>query len=251
MGYKKGIGIIYGDLGDDYAKIRKFKAAKTCLDSAMALGKDIGIRDLIRDTYCCYYYYDSLIHDYKKSLADYKMYIVYRDSLINSETDKKILSQQLVYGFKLQQDSIKHDEEYKESIAANNKRKQESIIATVSIGLGLVLVFTVILFYRFRIIKRQKYVIEEQKKLVEKQKEAVEQQNILVEQQKTEVERKNAVIAEKNKDILDSINYAKRLQDAILPSMTDIRQYFPESFIIYKPKDIVAGDFYWLAPIPA
>jgi len=62
------------------------------------------------------------------------------------------------------------------------------------------------------------------------------------------VELKNAndAIALKNKEILDSINYAKRLQEAILPSSSTIKKYFPENFIFYQPKDIVAGDFYWI-----
>jgi serine phosphatase RsbU (regulator of sigma subunit) len=50
----------------------------------------------------------------------------------------------------------------------------------------------------------------------------------------------------KNKEILDSINYAKRLQEAILPPISLIKKIFPESFVLYRPKDIVAGDFYWL-----
>ena len=71
------------------------------------------------------------------------------------------------------------------------------------------------------------------------QKEEVEKQKTLVEQQK-------ALVEEKNKDILDSIMYAKRLQDAILPPLNLVKQALPESFVLYKPKDIVAGDFYWL-----
>ncbi|MDQ3046957.1 MAG: SpoIIE family protein phosphatase [Bacteroidota bacterium] len=54
------------------------------------------------------------------------------------------------------------------------------------------------------------------------------------------------IIEEKSKDITDSITYAKRLQDAILPSQKFIEQHLPDSFILYKPKDIVAGDFYWM-----
>jgi len=53
-------------------------------------------------------------------------------------------------------------------------------------------------------------------------------------------------IEEKNQSIIDSINYAKRLQDAILPPLNLVKQYLPESFVLYKPKDIVAGDFYWM-----
>ncbi|MBL4704020.1 MAG: SpoIIE family protein phosphatase [Flavobacteriales bacterium] len=64
-------------------------------------------------------------------------------------------------------------------------------------------------------------------------------------------ERKDAedLLKEKNKEILDSINYAKRLQDAILPSKQSILEHFPSSFVLYKPKDIVAGDFYWLEQV--
>lgn len=60
-------------------------------------------------------------------------------------------------------------------------------------------------------------------------------------------ELKNAYqeIAEKNKSITDSINYAKRMQDAILPDSERLSKFFPEWFIHYKPKDIVSGDFYW------
>lgn len=54
------------------------------------------------------------------------------------------------------------------------------------------------------------------------------------------------LIRKKNKEILDSINYAKRIQSAILPPIKLVREYLTDSFILYKPKDIVAGDFYWI-----
>lgn len=53
-------------------------------------------------------------------------------------------------------------------------------------------------------------------------------------------------IDEKNKAITDSIHYAKRLQDAIIPTDATMKQLFPDSFVLYKPKDIVSGDFYWV-----
>ncbi len=61
-----------------------------------------------------------------------------------------------------------------------------------------------------------------------------------------ELKHQKELVEEKNKEITDSITYAKRLQNAILPSFEMIKQYFPNSFVLYKPKDIVAGDFYWL-----
>ncbi len=60
-----------------------------------------------------------------------------------------------------------------------------------------------------------------------------------------EVEEKNQEIAAINKDLTDSINYACRIQNAILPEMSEIRSHLPESFVFYEPRDTVSGDFYW------
>lgn len=60
------------------------------------------------------------------------------------------------------------------------------------------------------------------------------------------MEREKLHVEEKNRNIVDSIQYAQQLQQAILPPIENITNAFKESFLIYKPKDIVAGDFYWL-----
>jgi serine phosphatase RsbU (regulator of sigma subunit) len=70
--------------------------------------------------------------------------------------------------------------------------------------------------------------------------------NLLLQEKNTQIQHQNDLIAEKNKEIVDSITYAKRLQEAILPSVEQIQKQLPQSFVLYKPKDIVAGDFYWM-----
>lgn len=65
----------------------------------------------------------------------------------------------------------------------------------------------------------------------------------------TQLEIKNKIIEEKSKDIRDSINYAERIQQAILPSFEKINTQLKDYFILYKPKDIVSGDFYWYANV--
>jgi serine phosphatase RsbU (regulator of sigma subunit) len=57
------------------------------------------------------------------------------------------------------------------------------------------------------------------------------------------------MVEHKNKEIVDSINYAKRLQQAILPTLQTVYETLPSSFVLYKPKDIVAGDFYWMEKV--
>ncbi|MBI3501028.1 MAG: PAS domain S-box protein [Bacteroidetes bacterium] len=60
-----------------------------------------------------------------------------------------------------------------------------------------------------------------------------------------DIRDKNYIIEQKNKDITDSINYAQRIQQAILSDVDEIKKNLPQSFILFKPKDIVSGDFYW------
>ncbi|HEY6163054.1 MAG TPA: SpoIIE family protein phosphatase [Bacteroidia bacterium] len=61
----------------------------------------------------------------------------------------------------------------------------------------------------------------------------------------TQQKQNEETIREKNKDITDSINYAKKIQQAILPSEDIMKRNFPGSFILYQPRDIISGDFYW------
>ncbi|HXB13454.1 MAG TPA: SpoIIE family protein phosphatase, partial [Bacteroidia bacterium] len=69
---------------------------------------------------------------------------------------------------------------------------------------------------------------------------------IIVDTDITERKKDEEIIKEKNKDITDSIRYAKRLQDATMPPIKQIKNFLPDFFVLYKPKDIVAGDFYWI-----
>ncbi len=61
-----------------------------------------------------------------------------------------------------------------------------------------------------------------------------------------EIHHQKEMVEEKNKEIVDSINYAERLQKAILPPIHKVKALVPQSFILFKPKDIVSGDFYWM-----
>lgn len=75
----------------------------------------------------------------------------------------------------------------------------------------------------------------------------VSEKTALLNEEKESVSRMNIELQSKNKDITDSIEYAKRIQLAILPELSILKNQFPESFVFYLPRDIVSGDFYWFA----
>jgi PAS domain S-box-containing protein len=87
------------------------------------------------------------------------------------------------------------------------------------------------------------------KSLMEWQEKAMEHLEEKVIERTSEVVKQKEIIEFKNKEITNSITYALRIQQALLPNKQDIDNLLPESFILYKPKDIVSGDFYYFHPI--
>lgn len=67
----------------------------------------------------------------------------------------------------------------------------------------------------------------------------------VVEERTKEISQKNVVLEHQKQEIQDSINYAQRIQEAILPLEEEMKRWIPKSFILFRPKDIVSGDFYW------
>ena len=98
------------------------------------------------------------------------------------------------------------------------------------------------MIYFFIIVAIVYGIIKLSLKRVQEQNEKLEK---IVEERTAEVEHQKHEIEEKNKDIVDSIKYAKRIQNTILPTDDLLDEILEDYFIIYKPKDIVSGDFYW------
>ncbi|MBL4667768.1 MAG: tetratricopeptide repeat protein [Flavobacteriales bacterium] len=162
--------------------------------------------------------------DYKKAYEYKDEYILLKDSIKLLENEEHIENLNAKYESdkkELQIDALNKDKQVQElEIKKQNLQK-----IAFAIGFGLMLILAVVIFRSLKQKQRANFLIIKQKKEVELQKNIVE---------------------EKNQEILDSITYAKRIQSAILPSTKVVKEYLQESFILYKPKDIVAGDFYWL-----
>jgi hypothetical protein len=140
---------------------------------------------------------DSAMGNYPGAYSKFKMYIVYRDSLVNEGNTKKITQSQMQYKFNKisAADSVRNANEKEvktEQINAQNAQiEQEQAQRYVLYGgILLVILFSGFLFSRFKVTQKQKVIIEMQKSIVD----------------------------EKQKEILDSIHYAKRIQQSLLPS---------------------------------
>ncbi len=236
LNHKPGIAATYGNIGELYLRQKKYKEAEQYLQKEKLIAKEIGYKEELQAAYYRLTYLDSVKGDFRGALENQKLYTLYRDSLNNEESRKKTIQTQMTHDFEKKEAVAnaehKKELENQEKLSEEKSRKQKLIIAFVVLGLILVIVFAGFVLRSLRLTRKQKNIIEEQKNTVEQKKKVVESQKLLIE--------------EKQKEIIDSITYAKRLQQAILPSDEEIKKHFPESFILYKPKDIVAGDFYWL-----
>lgn len=96
-----------------------------------------------------------------------------------------------------------------------------------------------------RLLEQNLAMIRQREKIIHTQKE-LEKNNRLLELHNYEIKLKNDEIQEQNQDVKDSIEYAQRIQSALLPSSEKLNDIIRESFVLLKPKDIVSGDFYWV-----
>ena len=131
----------------------------------------------------------------------------------------------------LQDLALKEKEAQNLALAAKDKMRR-MINYFLGFGMALTLIFFSLIFYQFRTKKRANRLLE--------------QQNAQIQQQKEEIEQQRDVANGQKQKITSSINYAKHIQSAVLPPEHFIKKILPEHFILFKPKDIVSGDFYWI-----
>jgi serine phosphatase RsbU (regulator of sigma subunit)/Tfp pilus assembly protein PilF len=189
--------------------------------------KDISISaDLLMECYL-------KIPDYKKAFDMQSLAIESRSKIQSEENEREILSHQYRYAYekKAVTDSLKAVEgkilaQAKIETQQAQLEKEKTQRYALYGGVGLLLFFGGFMYNRVRVTQKQKDIIEVQK---------------------NEVEQQKSLLDTKNQEIVDSIVYAKRIQSAILPPARIFKESLKESFILYKPKDVVAGDFYWIA----
>ena len=226
-----GVGVSLKGLGDVAYRRGNFVLAKNLLTQSYAIAEELGAQQEKRDLALLLYKTNRATGNTDKALEWHEKYFEFYKSLtredmlnqvakkeISFQYEKKSLADSLEYVQKEQHDKL--------VIAEQNARldQERTLRIAFIIGLLLFIALSIVMYRNYRIKKRDNQIITEQKR---------------------ETEEKKLIIEEKQKEILDSINYAKRLQQAILAKPEEISQFLPDNFLLYTPKDIVAGDFYF------
>ncbi len=160
---------------------------------------------------------------FEKAFGYMSSYAFLKDTILAEERNKAIAEMQTKYDSeKKEQENVILKEQTINQELVNSR--QRLILLAVSAVAILIVIFS---FYIYRSYQQKKKA------------------NVVLAEKNVVIEQKSRIVEEQNKDIKDSIRYAKRLQEAILPNVGKLNDWFPDSFILFRPKDIVSGDFYW------
>jgi len=235
IGDQRGIATNLSTIGDVKTAEGDYKGAIKLQLHSLAIAKEIGNLILIEQVTLSLYKAYKADGNLLEALEMHQEYYAIRDSVDGEENRQEVIRQEYKYEYEKQAaaDSVKAAEAQKVTdaqIAAQEAKINQQNTQRFALlgGVGLLLLFGGFMYNRFRVTRQQRDVIEAQK---------------------TEVEAAHEELAVKSKEITDSIQYAKRIQSAILPPTSMIAELLPASFVLYKPKDIVAGDFYWMEPV--
>jgi tetratricopeptide (TPR) repeat protein len=209
-----------------YCKMKEFEKAKQFGKEALLLATEIGDVETILEANHLLSIAFETTGNYQLALDHYHHYVTLKDSLFSVANIEKAYQAQLKSDFEKKTLAIQLKHEQEEELNKAENSKQKMVILLVAVMFLILLVFSIYTYSSYKKKKRASEIILNQKLETEKQKSTIE---------------------EKNKEITDSIKYAKRIQEAILPSPETISKLFSDYFLIYQPKDILGGDFYWVS----
>ncbi|OFX46850.1 MAG: hypothetical protein A2046_17215 [Bacteroidetes bacterium GWA2_30_7] len=242
IGRKSGIVVKYANIGNLYMNIQKYLKAKEYLLKALELSYSIGILDYTESIHkSLSQIYDSLKIP-QKALEHYKLYVLYKDSIFNEEATKNSVRIEMNFEFEKKQAVEKAEQEKKDAIQKAEENKQRLILIFVSLGLMLVAAFSIFIFKMFIQKKKANILLSNQNIEIKQQKEEIQSQ-------RDEIEAQRDMVTFQKEEIEGSIKYAQIIQNAVLPSQQLAKDLFGEYFILFKPKDVVSGDFYWFSKV--
>ncbi len=273
------------NIASTYKKLGKLRKAIEFHLKSLKIAKELNLKDAIMNNCFILYKEYSEKKDFEEALIFYRNYIEIRNSnfnikkykeinilkkelKINIENKKKVLQEKEKIikktkkelketetkkqeieeeKFNLKLDSLEkaiaieelNKETKKQGIIIKDKdetvEEQKNIIYIFTLFSIIIIIFSILLFNVYKKKKEANKILSKQKKEIEEQSE--------------ELRTTNKEIKKKNKQIIESITYARRIQNSILVPEIEIKKSLPNLFILYKPKDIVSGDFYWFNEI--
>lgn len=224
-----GIASSYYGMGSFENHRGNYDKALAYCNKALEMAESLEFPDIVQSSCSCLADAYEQKKDFQKAFLYYKRASILSDSLGSVAKSKEIARKQIQYDYEKRKlsDSLRvaKEDELKDVKHHEEIHQQKIYTAAGITGFLLMLALAFVLYRGFRLKQRSNSELETKNRVITQQKQEVEF---------------------KNREILDSITYAQRLQEAILPPWKQWQKQLPESFLFYRPKDLVAGDFFWM-----
>ncbi len=265
MGDQHGIAMIYSSLSDYYIQLAKKKKdgmVAENLNKAIEYGKksynlslQIGAVAMQNEVSAHLIKAYSLLGNYREALKYANIFIETKDSIFKEEKTKALTEMETKYQTEKKQQEIEKQKLTIDKQQADISRKQAQRNLFI-IGSALLLLLVLVVYRSFLQKKKANQIITEKNVLLSEANEEIRAQRDEIEAQRDEIERQRDMVMEQKKQIEEihgeltsSIRYASRIQGVMLPSPDEMFQILGEHFILFLPRDVVSGDFYWAARV--
>ncbi len=210
-------------LGYTYLLNENYKESEEALNEAIKYSKITGDMPALELSTLYLSELFEKVKDYKSALSIFKEYRLYKDSALNYESIQQVKNAEAKFENEKKQKEIEILNQKQKHIDAESDNKKmllyASMLGIAVLGIGL------LFLYRNNLLKHKT--------------------NLHLSSYNQEINLQKELVEMKNKEITDSINYAKRIQQSVLTSEVYFKANTNDFFILFKPKDIVSGDFYW------
>ncbi|MDD2196128.1 MAG: tetratricopeptide repeat protein [Bacteroidales bacterium] len=235
------IAPLYRYLGQIEMEEGRLDAANIYFAQSLSFAKQHRLLPDISEAYLSLSQVYSKQDNYRRSLDTYINHIAYKDSLNSNDISRL----EMQYEFEKREKEQELMAKQREALQEARLDRQRVVLIFFVVAFLLAGALAGFIFYNYREKKRINFVLLEQNNEISRQNREIESQKEEIEQQRDFVTKQRDQIAEQQRQITDSITYASRIQSAVLPGEMMLEKLSWESFVFYKPKNIVSGDFYW------
>lgn len=229
---------VYSEIGNLYSETGNYRDAISNLKKSLTIAQKIDADPILQTCYNNLAKYYDKLGDNENALNYFKLYMLHKEKMYANQSSTKIAEAEALYdlGKKEKQIQLLRSENRIKDLEASERNLMNIWLIS---GLVFVLALSAVVYRQYRIQNKANKTLQAQKAAINRQKEEIAKQ-------RDNIEQTNHTLEDINKQLTDSIQYARRIQMSLLPDNRLLKANFSDSFILYLPRDIVSGDFYWL-----
>lgn len=246
---------IMDNIGDAHLESGNLSSALSYHSVGLTLAERANIKEKILESYHSLVETYLAMKNFQRAYEYEHRYRLITDSLYTEKSARQIAEMHARYDNVQKQGEIElllQQRENQELVVENqqlviaNQQRNYYMAVVALLALGLL---AGLAYRSSRQSKKQNSILTAQNVEINQQKEEIQRQRDSVGKKSTELTLALSEIDKKNRDVMSSINYARRIQNAFLPKKTDLVQILPDSFLFFRPKGVVSGDFYWFMEV--